>query len=161
VVSVSQHGVDVGRLAIADDLAKNVSDGDAAMAAFRERADAYASNNEADVAAADEPTELLHVPTELNDPIRTLDLRGANITTVIWANGYRYDYDWVKLPILATGPGSSGEPMHRRGITNTPGVYVLGLPWLNKLKSSFLHGVGEDAEHLADYISSQGGMLMK
>jgi putative flavoprotein involved in K+ transport len=51
--------------------------------------------------------------------------------------------------------------MHRRGITNTPGVYVLGLPWLHKLKSSFLHGVGEDAAHLADYVSSQGGMLMK
>jgi len=145
-------GCQYGRLAIADDLTKNVFDGDAAMATFLEQADAYASRNKAGLVAGDEPNGRLHDPKELNDPIHTLDLNGANVSTVIWANGYRYDNDWVKLPIFAAGPGSSGEPMHNRGVTNLPGVYVLGLPWLHKLKSSFLHGVGEDAEHLADHI---------
>jgi putative flavoprotein involved in K+ transport len=31
-------------------------------------------------------------------------------------------------------------------------VYFLGLPWLHKLKSAFLNGVGEDAEYLAENI---------
>ena len=43
--------------------------------------------------------------------------------------------------------------MHRRGITTIPGVHFLGLPWLYKLKSAFLNGVGEDAEYLAEHIS--------
>jgi putative flavoprotein involved in K+ transport len=144
-------GCEDGKLAIADDLDKNVFDGDAAMATFLEQADAYTSRNDAGLLAADADGRL-HDPKELNDPIHSLDLNSANVSTIIWANGYRYDYDWVKLPIFAVGPGSSGEPIHKRGVTNVPGVYVLGLPWLHKLKSSFLHGVGEDAEHLADHI---------
>ena len=31
-------------------------------------------------------------------------------------------------------------------------TYFLGLPWMHKVKSSFLYGVGEDAEHLAEMI---------
>jgi putative flavoprotein involved in K+ transport len=44
-------------------------------------------------------------------------------------------------------------PVHKRGITSVPGVYFLGLPWLYKLKSAFLSGVGEDAEHLTEHIA--------
>jgi putative flavoprotein involved in K+ transport len=48
----------------------------------------------------------------------------------------------------------SGQmPEHKRVLTRVPGVYFLGLPWLHKLKSAFLNGVGEDAEHLAKHIA--------
>jgi putative flavoprotein involved in K+ transport len=48
-------------------------------------------------------------------------------------------------------------PVHDRGIAEVPGVYFLGLPWLHKLKSSFLWGVGEDAEYLARHIAGDAG----
>ena len=46
-----------------------------------------------------------------------------------------------------------GEPFHRRGVTSCAGLYFLGLPWLHKLKSSVLCGIGDDAAHLADHIA--------
>jgi putative flavoprotein involved in K+ transport len=59
------------------------------------------------------------------------------------------DLHWVRLPIF----DEVGEPIHRSGVTPAPGVYLLGLSWLRKQKSSFLFGVGEDAEYLAERIA--------
>jgi putative flavoprotein involved in K+ transport len=84
----------------------------------------------------------------------TLDLATAGISTIVWANGFRYDFNWIDIPIFADETQSSGRvPVHKRGITAVPGVYFLGLPWLHKLKSAFLHGVGDDAEYLAERIA--------
>jgi putative flavoprotein involved in K+ transport len=49
-----------------------------------------------------------------------------------------------------------GEPVHRRGITEVPGLYFLGLQWLSKLNSSLLSGVGDDAADLAEHIAARG-----
>jgi putative flavoprotein involved in K+ transport len=40
-------------------------------------------------------------------------------------------------------------------VTSSTGIYFLGLPWLHKAKSSFLYGVGEDAEYLANQIAHE------
>jgi putative flavoprotein involved in K+ transport len=45
--------------------------------------------------------------------------------------------------------------VQKRGITVVPGVYFLGLPWLHKLKSAFLYGVGDDADYLAEHIAGR------
>jgi putative flavoprotein involved in K+ transport len=50
---------------------------------------------------------------------------------------------------------ADGEPIHRRGIADVPGLYFLGLPWLSRLNSSFLSGVGDDAAALADHIAAR------
>jgi hypothetical protein len=71
---------------------------------------------------------------------------------VIWATGYRFDFDWIDLPVL----NAEGAPVHRGGLTSIPGLYFLGLPWLSKMNSSFLSGVGEDAARLATYCRSRG-----
>ena len=42
---------------------------------------------------------------------------------------------------------------HHRGVTGCAGLYFLGLPWLHKLKSSVLCGVGDDAAHVAEHIT--------
>jgi putative flavoprotein involved in K+ transport len=47
--------------------------------------------------------------------------------------------------------------MHRRGITQRPGLYFLGLPWLHKWKSATLLGAAEDAEHVVADIAAQLG----
>jgi putative flavoprotein involved in K+ transport len=84
------------------------------------------------------------------DAPHELDLAAAGVTSVVWATGYRTDFGWVRLPVF----DERGEPVHRRGVTACPGLYFLGLPWLWKLKSSVLCGVGEDAEHIAEDIEA-------
>ena len=88
-------------------------------------------------------------PPELLDPILRLDLRRAGVTSIIWATGFRYAFDWIHPPVLDV----HGNPRHRRGTTTYPGLHFLGLRWLYKFKSSFIHGVGEDAQFLAERIA--------
>lgn len=147
-----------GRLRIADDLVENLSRADASFVDFIRQADNHAACNDWEPAPPDAEREALRDPPEVVDSVSTLDLAAAGIFTIIWANGFRYDFDWIDLPIFADGPAGR-TPMHRRGITATPGVYFLGLPWLHKLKSAFLHGVGEDAEYLAEHIASRSGRV--
>jgi putative flavoprotein involved in K+ transport len=138
-----------GRLTIAPDLGENLMRGDASLVDFMQQADDHAAQIGLDLPPR---TEVRRTPKEVDDPVLTLDLAAADISAVIWANGFRYDFNWIDLPIFADR--SSGRvPVHKRGITSVPGAYFLGLPWLYKLKSAFLHGVGEDAEHLAEYIA--------
>jgi putative flavoprotein involved in K+ transport len=143
-----------GRLHIACDLGENLARGDASFIDFTQQADAHAARNGLDLPTSDTSVEILRPRAKLADPVLTLDLASAGISTIIWSNGFRYDFDWIDLPVFANGTPSPGRvPAHKRGITSVPGVYFLGLPWLHKLKSAFLHGVGEDAEHLAEHIA--------
>jgi putative flavoprotein involved in K+ transport len=83
------------------------------------------------------------------DVITGVDLKAANITSVIWANGYNYDFSLVKAPVL----DEDGYPIHRRGVTQSPGLYFLGLPWF--MKSTLLLGIGDEAAHIASAIMAQ------
>ena len=143
-----------GRIAIAPDLQQNLARGDASLVAFTRRCDEHATRSGLGLPASDAPAEALPDPKEVTDPIRALDLAEAGISTIIWANGSRYDFDWIELPVFAQATGSNRAPVHTRGVTSVPGVYFLGLPWLYKWKSAFLFGVGEDAEHLAAQIAA-------
>lgn len=66
------------------------------------------------------------------------------LEAVVWATGYRPDYDWVELPILE----SDGSPRHHRGLTEAPGVAFLGLNWLDSRRSALLYGAGPDARRV-------------
>ena len=143
-----------GKLTIAPDLGENLAGGDASFIDFTEQADEYAARQGLDLPFSDESVEVASNQMKVADSVPNLDLAAVGISTIIWANGFQYDFDWVDLPIFANGTQSSGRvPVHKRGITRVPGVYFLGLPWLHKLKSAFLNGVGEDAEHLAEQIT--------
>ena len=69
---------------------------------------------------------------------------------MVWATGYRRDYGWLRLPAL----DRDGEIAHRGGITAVPGLYALGLPFLRRRGSTFIDGVGRDAEALAPLIAA-------
>ena len=79
-----------------------------------------------------------------------LDLRSAGVTTIIWAMGYAFDFNMVRMPIF----DGDGYPFQKRGVTAYPGLFFIGLPWLNTMKSGLLVGVGEDAEYLACVITA-------
>ena len=83
------------------------------------------------------------------DGITELDLRAANISTIIWAIGYEFDYSFVKVPAT----DEDGYPIQQRGVTQYPGLYFVGLSWLHKRKSPLLMGVGEDADYIASHIT--------
>jgi putative flavoprotein involved in K+ transport len=73
-----------------------------------------------------------------------LDLKTANINTIIWAMGYAFDYDLVKLPVT----DEDNFPIQQRGVTQYPGLYFVGMNWLSKRKSAVLLGVNEDVENI-------------
>lgn len=88
-------------------------------------------------------------PTHLpQSPLLELDLRQAGIRTVVWATGYRPDYSWLEVPVLTP----RGELRHEGGVVASPGLYVLGLPFLRKRKSSLIDGVGDDATALSAHV---------
>ena len=67
---------------------------------------------------------------------------------MIWATGYRRDYPWLRVPVL----DGSGEIRQVDGRTPAPGVFVLGMPNQTRRSSTFLDGVGFDAELVADAL---------
>ena len=143
------RGASGERLALAPDMMAEIERGDRAFAAFTRVVDEHVARTGLDApanpAAAPSPA-----PPE---PPLELDLRAAGITSVVWATGFRYDFGWIEPRVFDAG----GEPVHRRGVTRCPGLYFLGLPWLWKLKSSVLCGVGEDAEYIAEHIAGSSG----
>ena len=141
------------KLSIAANLREDLEGGDASVLDFLRRADEYAVRNRLDLHPPDRRPQELPDPKEVADPILTLDIGAAEISTIIWANGFRYNFNWIDLPIFGNDIGAAQVPMHKRGVTSVPGVYFLGLSWLHKFKSAHLNGVGEDAEYLAEQMS--------
>ncbi len=77
----------------------------------------------------------------------TLDLDA--VETVIWATGFRPEYPWLEDDLL----DRKGQIVHDGGVMSRPGMYVLGLPFTRRRKSSFLDGVGPDARDLSRHLS--------
>lgn len=73
------------------------------------------------------------------------------VDAVIWATGYRPDYTWINLPVI----DSDGRITHRRGITDVPGVYFLGLSWQHTRGSALIGWVGDDAEFIAKQVERE------
>ena len=81
--------------------------------------------------------------------ITELNLETAGITTIIWATGYTFDFSLVKLPVF----DGDGYPIQQQGVTNYPGLYFVGLPWLSGQKSGLFLGIGEQAGIIASVIN--------
>ena len=79
----------------------------------------------------------------------SLNLIDSGIKTIIWATGFKYDFDWIKLPVT----DEYNFPIQQRGVTEFPGLYFMGLQWMYGSKSAQFIGVGEDAEHVSRHIA--------
>jgi putative flavoprotein involved in K+ transport len=140
-----------GVLEIAPGLAESIATGDAYYAGFLDMLDAHVERHSLDLPEDPAARIVLADPLCLTEPVRRLDLGRSNIHAVIWATGYGVDFSWIDLPVR----GGGGEPVHQGGVTDVPGLYFLGLPYLSKLYSAFLSGVGDDAAVLADHIAAR------
>ena len=91
---------------------------------------------------------------------RTVAVSGATVSfedgttmepgAVIWATGFGVDHSWVQAPVF----DGHGRVEHSRGVTASPGLYFLGLPWQHTRGSALLGWVKHDAEHLAARIAA-------
>lgn len=89
-------------------------------------------------------------PTRVDRNSRlSLDLRDRRIGCVIWATGYRPDYSWLDVPVF----DRKGRLLHDGGVVKAPGMYVMGLPFMRRRKSSFIDGAADDAAELAAHLS--------
>jgi putative flavoprotein involved in K+ transport len=140
-----------GKLRIADDLNANIRIGDDTFVQFVRSIDDFIKGKGLDAPAEEGFDPYLRQTPEALPEVDTLDLCDANISTVIWATGYRYDFKWIDCPVF----DNQGTPEQRRGVTQVPGLYFLGLSRMHKVKSAFLWGVGEDAEYLANHIAAR------
>jgi len=96
------------------------------------------------------PAPHRYEPTNVGaDTKLSMDLHDSSIRTVIWATGYRPDYSWLDVPVL----DRKGHITHDGGVVAVPGMYVMGLPFMRRRKSSFIDGVGDDAADLAAHLS--------
>jgi putative flavoprotein involved in K+ transport len=73
------------------------------------------------------------------------------VGVVVWATGYRPNYDWIHIPRVVR----EGQVVHRRGVTEVPGLYFLGLSWQHTRGSALLGFVADDAAWLADHIATR------
>jgi putative flavoprotein involved in K+ transport len=90
-------------------------------------------------------------PTEVEEaPPLALDLANGEITTIIWATGYRPDYSWLELPVF----DRKGLVRHDGGVVSSQGVYLMGVPFVRRRKSTLIDGAGDDARDLSDHLAS-------
>ena len=87
--------------------------------------------------------------------VRFDDGSELEVDAVIWATGYRPDYSWIDVPVF----DSDGRLQHRRGVTDAPGLYFLGLTWQHTRGSALIGWVKGDSEFIAEQIESldEGG----
>ncbi len=78
-----------------------------------------------------------------------LDLRSGEIETIVWATGFRPEYQWLDVPVV----DAKGQLRHEGGAVDSPGLYALGLPVLRRRKSTFIHGIEDDAREVIDQLS--------
>ncbi len=115
---------------------------------FDEWARTHGRDTEADPPVRPEPTRVPE-STRLQ-----LDLRSGEIRAIVWATGFRPDYGWLDVPVI----DAKGQLRHEGGVAGSPGLYARGLPVLRRRKSTFIHGIEDDARevigHLAQYLAA-------
>jgi putative flavoprotein involved in K+ transport len=90
-------------------------------------------------------------PTHVEEaPPLGLDLTSGEIKTIIWATGYRPDYSWLHAPVF----DRKGMVRHDGGVVSSPGMYLIGTPFLRRRKSTLIDGAGDDARDLSDHLVS-------
>jgi putative flavoprotein involved in K+ transport len=87
-------------------------------------------------------------------PRLAIDLVADGFETVLWATGYRADYSWLHVPVL----DRKGELRHDGGVVrDAPGLYRIGLNFLRRRKSTFIHGAEDDVTDLVEHLVAHVG----
>lgn len=144
-------GIRDGQAQFSGSLPNQAALSDLKMIRLLDRIDEWATENglddEVDPPHRFEPTRI-----EKSPPLG-MDLTNGRIRTIVWATGFRPDYSWLDLPVF----DRKGRIKHDGGVVEAPGVYLMGIPFLRRRKSSLIDGAADDARdlstHLATYLN--------
>ncbi len=142
------HSLLGGRLHFAADLARNLDHADAVSESIKDSIDQFIAGHGLDAPVERRYRPVWQPPFSPAARDLTLDLTAAGIRTVIWCTGFGRDYRWIEVPVF----DGRGYPTHERGVTQHPGLYFLGLPWLHSWGSGRFSAVGRDAWYLTERV---------
>jgi len=121
---------------------------DLKMNRLLDRIDEWATDNGLDD-TVDPPHRFDPTEVEASPPL-AIDLTSGEIRTMVWATGFRPDYSWLDVPVL----DRKGRIRHDGGVVDSPGMYLMGIPFLRRRKSSLIDGAGDDARDLSAHLES-------
>jgi putative flavoprotein involved in K+ transport len=144
------QGAQDGKAWLDSDLQVNLAKVDQFEVNIKKMIDDYIAKN-----GIEAPEETLPVLRDAYDELEilSLDLRSAGISTVIWALGYTFNFNFVHMPVF----DSDGFPVTEHNVSRYPGLYFVGIPFVTMQKSGLLVGVGEDAAFIAQSIAGEKG----
>ena len=140
-----------GKLYFEDDLKTNIENGDKNYLDLLDEADEYIKKNNLSFPEEPQARNFLSDHLCITKPISELNIEQLGITSVIWATGYKHDFNWMKIDVI----DDDGKPIHHNGVAKIPGIYFLGLPWLSMRGSSFIWGVWKDAKYVVEHIANR------
>ncbi|MCE3554615.1 NAD(P)-binding domain-containing protein [Pseudonocardia sp. RS11V-5] len=81
-------------------------------------------------------------------PALSARLGRGGIESVVWATGFRPDLSFLEVPVF----DRKGRSVHDGGVAAAPGLYVMGLPFLRRRKSTLIDGAASDGRDLTDHL---------
>lgn len=145
------ENIENDNLILKDNLEENIRYADKKSEEVKKTIDRFITQNE--ISTKKSEVDPADIPWTKKNPIspKSLNLKDAGVSAIIWCTGFKPDFSWINLPIL----DDSGFPVHKRGVSLVTGIYFVGFPWLYKRKSELIYGVKEDAEFISKKISAQ------
>ncbi len=141
-------GVGDGRLRFSGSLPNQCALSDLKLGRLLDTIDRWATYHGLD---GEVPAPRRPPPTRVDGPPRLeLPLGKGGIGTIVGATGFRPDFSWLEVPVL----DRKGELRHDGGVVASPGLYVMGLPFLRRRKSALIDGAADDARDLGDHLAS-------
>jgi putative flavoprotein involved in K+ transport len=141
-------GINEGRAQFSGSLRNKCELADLKLGRLLDTIDEWASANGLDDSV---PPPHRFAPTEVDDsPVLGLDLASGEIGTIVWATGFRPDYSWLDIDVL----DHKGFIRHDGGVVDSPGMFLVGSPFLRRRKSSFMDGARADVEELIVELSA-------
>jgi putative flavoprotein involved in K+ transport len=137
-------GVRDGRAQFSGSLPGVCALADLKLGRLLDRIDAWAVRSGIDAGPAHRPA-----PTVLPAaPVLSAPFGRGGIGSIVWATGYRPDLSWLDVDVI----DRSGRVVHDGGTTTAPGLYLMGLPFLRRRRSTLIDGAAADARELAAHL---------
>jgi putative flavoprotein involved in K+ transport len=146
-------GIQNGKAQFSGSLRNVCALSDLKMNRLLERIDQWTKENGLD-AEVDPPHRFEPTKVDTSPPL-VLDLPRLGIRTIVWATGFRPDFSWLEAPVF----DHKGRILHDGGVVKAPGLYLMGMPFLRRRKSSLIDGAADDARDLCDHLVSYLGGL--
>jgi putative flavoprotein involved in K+ transport len=133
-------GIAEGTVQFSGSLSNVCALADLKMGRLLDTIDAWADRTGVDV---EHPPQRF-APTEVPAPVPLSARLGGEIAAIVWATGYRHELPWLDGPMF----DRKGRVRHDGGVTSSPGLYLIGLPFLRRRKSTLIDGAAADAREL-------------